>query len=425
MPRRPVTRLLGTSLLAGLVGVTACTGESASPSSTAGTIAVTTTSDHRDDGSLVIGAILPSSGSAAEIGASMADALAVALAEINGAGGVNGRPVRLINREEGSNPVTAGLAVQDLVQLGVDAIIGPTSSLNVLGTLGAAVGAGVLTCSPTASALALDDFPDDGLFFRTVPSDSLEAVAIAGEVEASGSRSATVVYYDDDYGRPFAQAVEAAMTEQGTNVSATVAFSAQEDSIAAAVDDVLANDPDVVTVIADGTTGPAIINAIDAASSTPLSFIVNDAIRRPAASAKPFTAGLAPRVVGVSPLAYAGSAAFNAELLAVDPAATGLYAHNAYDCLNIIALAALASGSNQPHDIGRSVSAITNSGTGCSMFDDCNAALVEDRNINYNGPTGNLAIDDNGDVVSADFERFTFDASGRDVGDGTISVSSR
>ena len=54
-----------------------------------------------------------------------------------------------------------------------------------------------------------------------------------------------------------------------------------------------------------------------------------------------------------------------------------------------------------------------------------NAALVEDRNINYNGPTGNLAIDDNGDVVSADFERFTFDASGRDVGDGTISVSSR
>ena len=39
--------------------------------------------------------------------------------------------------------------------------------------------AGVVTCSPSATALALDDYPDNKLFFRTVPSDSLEMVAIA------------------------------------------------------------------------------------------------------------------------------------------------------------------------------------------------------------------------------------------------------
>ena len=40
-----------------------------------------------------------------------------------------------------------------------------------LGTLDDIVSSGTLSCSPTASALALDEFPDDGLFFRTGPSE--------------------------------------------------------------------------------------------------------------------------------------------------------------------------------------------------------------------------------------------------------------
>ncbi|MGB8857671.1 MAG: ABC transporter substrate-binding protein, partial [Ilumatobacteraceae bacterium] len=380
MRPRSHLRLLAASTLLVLA---ACNDDGGSDPATTVSVVATTTTGHLDDGALVVGAVLPSSGGAADIGASMSDGLAVALAEINGSGGINGRQVRLIVREEGENPATAGLAVQDLAQLGVDAIIGPTSSTNVLGTLGRAVDAGVLTCSPTASALALDDFPDDGLFFRTIPSDTLQATAIAGLVEASGSSTATVVYLDDDYGRPFAAATQAAITAQGTKVTGTVGFTPSEGSITAAVESVLANRPDVIAVIADGTTGPAIINAIDAANDSKVTFVVNDAIRRPAASAQPFAAGLATRVVGVSPLAYAQSAAFTDALRAVDPEATGLYAHNAYDCLNIVALAAAAAGSNQPADIAAAIPAVTSSGTGCTMFDDCNAALAEGRNIDY------------------------------------------
>ena len=157
MHRSTAARLIGAIALTALV---ACTGDNtATPPSGSDGVAATSTTVHAEDGALVIGAILPSSGSAAEIGSSMSGALAVALEEINSTGGISGRDVRLITREEGNNPATAGLAVQDLVQLGVDAIIGPTSSTNVLGTLGAAVDAGVLTCSPTATALALDDVP--------------------------------------------------------------------------------------------------------------------------------------------------------------------------------------------------------------------------------------------------------------------------
>jgi len=350
--------------------VSACSDSGNGATASLDTIAATSTTAHPDDGALVIGAILPRSGSAADLGSSMSDALAVGIAEINAGGGINGGPVRLITAEEGSNLATAGLAVQSLAPR-VDAIIGPTSSLNTLGTLGGAVDSGVLTCSPTATALALDTFPDNGLFFRTIPSDSLQAAAIAKVVEGSGSSTAVVIYLDDGYGRPFAEATESAISALGTDVAATIGFEANEESISAAVTEALVNEPEVVAVIADGVTGPAIINAIDAAAQTRLSYVVNDAIRRPAPSAQPFSPGLALRVSGVSPVAYAGSPAFTQALLTVNPDATGLYAHNAYDCLTIIALAAHAARSNQPTDIAGAVTSVTSSGSGCAMFSDC------------------------------------------------------
>ena len=126
--------------------------------------------------------------------------------------------------------------------------------------------------------------------------------------------------------------------------------------------------------------------------------------------------------MGVAPVAYATSPAFTQALLGVDPTTTGLYAHNAYDCLAIIALAAQATGSNQPRDLADAVSTVTTSGTGCTTFIACGAALTEGRNINYNGPIGNLSIGPSGNVTTADFDRFRFDASGRDVSDGTITI---
>ena len=47
--------------------------------------------------------------------------------------------------------------------------------------------------------------------FRTIPSDSLQAAAIADVVENTGARETVVVHVDDAYGRPFAAEAEAAL----------------------------------------------------------------------------------------------------------------------------------------------------------------------------------------------------------------------
>lgn len=380
----------------------------------------TTTTVRPDDGVLTIGAVLPHDGAAAELGLSLSDALALAVTEINAAGGIGGTTVRLIEREEGDNEATASVAVLELIDLGVDAIIGPTSSNTTLATLGTAVDAGLLTCSPTATALALDSFPDNGLFFRTIASDSLQAQALASLVESSGTRSTVIVYVDDNYGRPFAEATRQAVVAEGTVVTAMVGFTASEESMADAVASVIETQAEVVVVIADGTTGPAIIAAIDDANSISPTYIVNDAIRRPTTTT--FSRNLGARIEGVSPLAYPSSDVFLEALRGITPSTNGLFAQNAYDCVNAIALAALVADSDRPSAIAGQVPVVTDAGTPCNSFATCAEIFSGGRNIDYSGPGRDLTIGLDGEVVSATFERFTFDADGDDVGVGVVNV---
>ncbi|CAN5623553.1 ABC transporter substrate-binding protein [soil metagenome] len=406
-------------MVAGLLG--ACS-DGSTPTSVIETSIASTTTVRPDDGELLIGAILPRNGVAAELGLSMSDALTLAVREINAAGGVRGTPVRVIEREEGANEATASLAVLELIELGVDAIIGPTSSTSTLATLGTAVDAGVLTCSPTASALALDAFPDNGLFIRTIASDSLQAKALATLVESSGTSAAVVVYIDDGYGRPFAEAARQAVLAHGAAVTAMIGFTTSEDSMTSAVNAVVDSGAEVVVVIADDSAGPAIIEAIDDAANARPTFVVNDAIRRPANSAQPFGRSLSSRIEGVSPIAYPASTAFMDSLRTVNPAATGLFAINAYDCLNAIALASQVAGNDRPLAIARQIPIVTDGGTPCSNFATCLEALATRPNVDYSGPGRDLTIGADGELVSTVFERFTFDADGHDVSDGFVTV---
>jgi hypothetical protein len=89
-------------------------------------------------------------------------AVETAVDRINAAGGVLDERVRLVVADEGSSTATATASIQTLLDTDVDAIIGPASSLTAMSTLDDIVSAGKVACSPTASSLALDEFPDEG-----------------------------------------------------------------------------------------------------------------------------------------------------------------------------------------------------------------------------------------------------------------------
>jgi branched-chain amino acid transport system substrate-binding protein len=385
------------------------------------TIADTTTTTVRPqvtgDGQLVIGALLPLTDTL--LGEPMAEAVEVAIGRINAAGGVLDDRVRLIVADEGSSTATALASIQTLLDRDVDAIIGPASSLVALSTLDEMVSAGKVVCSPTASALALDGFPDDDLFFRTVPSDSLQARAIAEAADQTGAQRATIVYVDDSYGRPFADSVEASLANEAISVVGRIAFAADDDDLSDEAALLANSDTQVLVLLADGEDGTRFLEALDDTDTTGLAtIVVNDALRNPTAPQR--IQGLDPtlrgKIVGLAPQADSGN-----EAEPFDP--PGLFAANAYDCANLIALAAVRAGSDAPRDIARQLAQVSVSGSACTAFAECVDTISSGLQIDYNGPSGvtDLLIR-SGDPSRATFDRFTFDDSGRDVLQRTVVV---
>ena len=378
-----------------------------------------------DDGILTIGVLTPQGSANADIGQAIRTAVTLAVDTINKAGGYNGRNVVLRPADEGVSAAGIDPAIAKLLDENVDAIVGPASSTNALTGLGEIVHAGVVACSPTASARLLDDFPDKNLFFRTIPSDSMQAQAIAAAVDRTGATRAVVTYIDDDYGRAFADSVQTSLALKDIKPEAVIPYSADNVSIKAAAAKVAATAVGVVVVIGDDESGPVMLGEIDAQEvNVQAQYVVNDAMRRRTASAEPMGASLASRVRGVSPVAYSSDAQFLAQLGAT-PDNPSPYSANAFDCVNLIALAALAGQSTQPEAIARQIPLVSESGSPCMTFVDCRDDIAAGSNINYDGPGGTVTIGTDGDLAAAVFDLFRFDNTGLDVNVGTVRCSLR
>lgn len=390
-----------------LVGLTAlaaaCTGGEDDDVTPTTTVAVTTTTTpKRDaDGRLVMGVYLPQTGPGAALGEPMISAVRTTVAHINAAGGVLGHDVELLVLDEGAPP---GAAV--LLEEGVDAVVGPASSRNALSELASLVRSdtGVVTCSPTASALALDAYPDNGYFFRTVPSDSLQMVAIARRAERTGAPTVAIGYLDDMYGRGLADAlIDEIEQRRRQEVVADVAFGADQEDLSATARALLADDPGLLVVLGDADDGGRLLTALDTVMTEDATqVIVNDAIRS-AASIQQLSPGLRNRLTGVAPLA-------------TNESISGFFTAHAIDCVNLIALATAEAGTDDPSAMRLWMAPVSGGGRQCTTFEDCIALIEQGLQIDYNGLSGDIELSSTtGDPTRASFVQFGFDVDGTEI----------
>jgi branched-chain amino acid transport system substrate-binding protein len=162
----------------------------------------------------------------------------IAVRQINEQGGLtlNGTDYELdlVPADHGADPKVAVAAVQQFAKDGITAFIGPPWSSLALGTTpdfsDGAVMAGktndLLMISHSASAPALTTIEDDGLFFRTLPSDSLQAKLSAERLTALGISTAAVLYRDDAYGEGLNDAFREAFSSLGGEITASAPYPA-------------------------------------------------------------------------------------------------------------------------------------------------------------------------------------------------------
>jgi branched-chain amino acid transport system substrate-binding protein len=387
----------------------------------------TTEAPRVDDGILRIGVLLPASGEGASIGASELAGVHAAVDAANAAGGVNGKNVELIVRNEGADALSANVALEQLVVARVDVMIGPAASNNAIALAPTIVQDDVAACSPSASALALDEFPDNGLLFRTIPSDSLQADAMAEVIEQTGETSASIAYVDDGYGRPFEKALEAALRRRGIKIDDAVGYAVDDSTFDTDAERVVKSATGAVALIGDPDAGSRVLAALAAAmEAAPRDIVVNDALRQP------FSIGLLAaisenvrdNIVGVSAYVRSDDADLLAAVTAQDPTASGLFATQAYDCANLFMVAAQQTGSTNADTLKAVIPENSSAGSACRTFVACKELLAQGRRINYVGPSGRLELGSTGDPSAAVYDEFRFDESGRDVSVRPIEATS-
>ena len=325
-----------------------------------------------------VGAIVSRSGAASSSGEQVARGFDLAVSGINADGGVAGRKLELLYRDDSTNPEIGVAALRELFdQEHVTTVLGAVTSTVTLRLAPYCERNRVVLISPSASASQLTEAGD--YIFRTVPSDVLEGASMAEFARDLGLDRVAVLSVDNDYGASLAGAFTERLRASGGSIVASLTFPEGGDAAIA----------DAVAALAGLTPRGVYIPAYAGDLATVLRLLSETRIRpivlgsSAAASELIRTAGPAaenlvfPRSSFDATADSADVSAFTAAFNARYAAEPDVYAAQAYDTVRVLAAAVNLAGSWDADKIR-------------------GALLTID---NYEGVTGRLAFDRNGDVV--------------------------
>jgi branched-chain amino acid transport system substrate-binding protein len=201
-------------------------------------------------GGVTLGVMLGFTGPAESLAPGMADGAELAMAEVtesgNLLGGMSVTPVRGDSTCVDASAATA-VAERMITSDNVDGIVGALCSGATIAALNnVAIANGMVMISPSATSPALSTMEDNGLFFRTAPSDARQGVVMTEIIMDRGFDTVAVTYTNNDYGQGLADSFAAAFEAAGGTVTLVAAhedgradFSAEVGALASAGGDVL------------------------------------------------------------------------------------------------------------------------------------------------------------------------------------------
>ena len=174
-----------------------------------------------------IGVILGFTGPIESLTPSMADGAELAMKEVTDSGKLlGGSKVTSVRADSTCIDAAAATAAAErlITSDGVKGIMGADCS-GVTGAIlsNVAVANGVVMISPSATSPALSTAEDNGLFFRTAPSDARQGVVMTEVLMEEGIKSVAVTYTNNDYGKGLADAFQAAFEAAGGTVTINAA----------------------------------------------------------------------------------------------------------------------------------------------------------------------------------------------------------
>ena len=375
-----------------------------------------------------VGLLLPSEESDYhDFGKPLIRAAELARDDINQAGG----NVRLILRSS-DDPLPSAT---ELLEAGVHGIVGPDWSQGVVEIFDLLVEKRMVAVSPSATSVTLTEknkaLTDDGeqiFFFRTTASDAFQAKILANQAEGE----ILIVNRDDDYGRNLARLINENLEDTGRSEATAVDYAhdaADSDEEARAVIDRVEalseiGSIDSIIIIAFAEKGGKIIKGMLDSQVVPSSaqYYVSDGLA---------SANLYEYVDETDPGVIAGFKAVSPTGLPNPPERKSefesrfdsnkfpsfQFTTHTYDAVVAMALASLSAESTDPSQYVSEMANVTRGETPCISYAQCSAALEDETtandDINYEGLSGPIEFNENGDIEKGFYLVYTYDSTGK------------
>lgn len=389
MPR-PLRTLVGLVALAALAS--ACSGGGGNDAASRSTTSTSNPSRANVDKTLVLGQLAPRTGELASINKSLTAPVQIAVAEINAAGGFDGKPVGLAVADDasGGNLPLAGSSLHTLRTTNrADAIIGPSASGTALDLLDVVKDTRTLMCSGSNSAPELSSTDSGGYYFRTSPPDRLQAVALARLALEEGRKKPVVVVRDDDYGDAFARALLPELRRGGAQPGPVIRYDPRATDLSGAAKRAAAQRPDSVIAIALVDDGARLVDALIAAglppAQTPLYTADGMQSLQFATKVNPANRGAVSGIRGTAPAAAPATPESAFTLALRRAGAEPIFSAYYYDCTILTALAARQAKSDDPVKMKSAFARSLRGSNDCSSYAQCVQLLDAGKTIHYRG----------------------------------------
>lgn len=189
--------------------------------------AATTPGLAQTDEAVKIGVLFGFTGPIESLTPPMADSAELAFQEVSDSGRfLGGKTIESVRAD--STCTDAGAATASAERLvtsdNVAAILGADcSGVTIAVANNVAVPKGIALVSPSATSPALSTIDDDGLFFRTSPSDARQGKVLAQVIKDRGYDAIAITYTKNDYGKGLSESLQESFEELGGTVTINTA----------------------------------------------------------------------------------------------------------------------------------------------------------------------------------------------------------
>jgi ABC-type branched-subunit amino acid transport system substrate-binding protein len=371
---------------------------------------------------LTIGDLVPLTGDLSQFGPPGQKAADLAVEQANAALEEVGADITVSveHADTETRPAAAQSAARQLVADGATCIAGAWASANTI-PVGRAVAARqqIPLISPASTSPEITDLPDDGFVFRTAPSDALQGQVLADAVEDEFGADAVIssAARNDAYGEGIIRQFQDAWEEKGGTVTdaSPVLYDVEQASYNSEADQMVQGNPDAYVII--DFEEP--YNQVGAALARTGEFEPENLFTADGLAFEEIPGSIPDASLdgahGTRPSSPEDTEAANAfDELFTDAPGPGrqTFDANNFDAVMLCILAAVAAGSNEGPAIAEEVQNVASAdGTqyDWTQLADAIRALQDGDEIDFEGVSGPLDLDDNGDPVIAFYDTWVYE----------------